>query len=126
MILIGGIIAFILSILIGLILSYSLSKPIQKLTESAKQIKQGKLNNEVKFISKDEIGELAESFDEMRLGLKDRNDLLNALLKTFRGKLGKVATILVRKNVDELVKKNPRIKKILPKSLKKIEQKEVK
>ena len=53
----------------------------------------------------------------MRLGLKDRNQLLNSLLNTFKGKFGNLATILVRKNVQELVKKNPRIGKILPKSL---------
>ena len=57
-------------------------------------------------------------------GIKDRDDLLNSLLKTFEGKFGKVARILVRKNVDELVKKNPRIEKILPKSFRKSNKKE--
>jgi len=53
------------------------------------------------------------------LGLKDRNDLLDSLLKTFKGKFGNIATILVRKDVSELINKNPRIEKILPSYLRK-------
>ena len=75
--------------------------------------------------SKDEIGELAETFDKMRLQLKqkealaikDRNDLLNSLLNTFKGKFGKVATVLVINSTRELMEKNSRIIKILPKSI---------
>ena len=94
-----------------------LTKPIEALTKASKELKKGNLNYAVKPVSKDEIGELAKTFDEMRLGLKDRNDLLNSLLNTFKGKFGNLATILVRKNIQELIKKNPRIEKILPKSL---------
>ncbi len=57
-------------------------------------------------------------------GINDRDKLLNSLLKTFKGKFGNIATILVRKDVQEMVKKNPRIEKILPESLKKSSKKE--
>ena len=93
------------------------TNPINELTICANKIKQGNLDKKCEVKSKDELEELAKAFDEMRLGLKDRNDLLNSLLKTFQGKFGNLATILVRKNIQELVKKNPRIEKILPKSL---------
>ncbi len=43
--------------------------------------------------------------------------MLNSLLNAFKGKFGNIATIIVRKNIQELVKKNPRIEKILPKNL---------
>ena len=43
--------------------------------------------------------------------------LLNTLLAAFKGKFGKIATILVRRNVQELVDNNPRIKGVLPKAL---------
>jgi len=56
--------------------------------------------------------------------IADRDELLDSLLKTFEGKFGKVASILMRKNVNELIKKNPRIEKILPKSLRKSNKKE--
>ncbi len=107
-------------LILGFLLYFTIkyfTKPIQDLTKSANQIKRSNLSRAVKVTSKDEIGELAKRFDEMRLGLKDRNDLLKSLLKTFKGKFGNLATILVRKNVQELVKKNPRIQKILPKSI---------
>ena len=116
LIIISGIIT-IIAVLIGLFLAKSITKPIQKLSESTKKIKQGNLNIKCEVKSKDEIGELAQTFDEMRLGLKDRNQLLNSLLTSFKGKFGNIATILVRKDVQQLVEKNPRIEKILPKSL---------
>ncbi|MFH1668448.1 MAG: HAMP domain-containing protein [Candidatus Woesearchaeota archaeon] len=115
--LIAIITAVLTSIILGLYIASSISRPIQKLTESAKRIKQGDLDEKCESVSKDEIGELAKSFDEMRLGLKDRNDLLNSLLNTFKGKFGNLATIIVRGNIQELVDKNPRIKNILPKSI---------
>jgi len=112
-----------LIIFFGVFVSFLISKLIlselfklQKLTE---EISAGKLESEVTVSSNDEIGELAKSFDKMRLGLKDRNDLLDSLLKTFKGKFGNIATILVRKDVSELINKNPRIEKILPSYLRK-------
>ena len=65
----------------------------------------------------DEIEELASSFNRMRIGLKDRNDLLESLLKAFEGKFGKVATIVMSRDVSALARKNPRILGILPKKL---------
>jgi len=105
-----------LGIVVYLLIQHFIN-PLDKLTKATKQIKTGNLNYQVKIKTKDELEELANSFDDMRLGLKDRNDLLNSLLTTFKGKFGNLATILVRKNVQELVNKNPRIAKILPKSL---------
>ena len=112
--------SLILIVMLALITYFTVTyftKPIRQLTTAAREIKEGNLDHEVKIKSKDEIGELAKTFNEMRLGLKDRNDLLNTLLSTFKGKFGNIATILVRKNVQKLVEKNPRIEKILPKSL---------
>jgi len=65
----------ILAIVIGIFLSRSISKPVHELTKAAKKFKKGNLGHKIKVQSKDELGELAETFDEMRLGLKDRNDV---------------------------------------------------
>ena len=118
---------FLVFLLIGVFLSFliyllilKITKPIENLAKNTRKIAKGKLNEEINPEGDDEIKGLSKSFNEMRIGLKDRNDLLNSLLKTFKGKFGKVAIILVRHNIDELIKKNPRIKKILPDSLKKI------
>ena len=98
----------------------SISDPIVRLTKVAGNISKGKfdasVNPEIKE-SRSEIGQLARTLDEMRLGLKDRSDLLKSLLKSFEGKFGQIATILVRQNVQQLAKKNPSIYKILPKSM---------
>jgi len=108
----------ILGLIIYLIIFY-FTKPIKKLTKCADRIKKGNLNKKCRIKTKDELEDLAQSFDEMRLAIKDRNDLLESLLKSFKGKFGNIATILARKNIEKLVKKNPRTEKILPKSLKK-------
>jgi len=128
------VISTITLLLVGLtsfFIADNISKPVQDLTKASTELKKGNLDYKIKIHSEDEIGELAKTFDDMRISLKkssaqdiqDRDDLLNSLLKTFEGKMGNVAKILARKNVDELVKKNPRIEKILPKSLKKSKEK---
>jgi len=119
------IIAFIGSVVLGLLISNSISKPIQELTKASQELKKGNLNYEIKIKSKDEIGELAETFNEMRmklkeresLAIKDRNELLNSILNSFTGKFGNIAVILMRKNIQDLVNKNPRIMKMLPKEM---------
>jgi len=114
----------LVTIIFGIFYPLKLMKDIgyslKQLGRSTKQISRGKLNLSIDATLKnsgDEIGELSQTFDEMRLGLKDRNELLNSLLNTFKGKFGKVATVLVINSVRELIEKNPRIIKILPKSL---------
>lgn len=107
----------VLAIVFGIYLSRRITKPIIGLRDAAVRIGKGRLDAQIKITSKDEIGELSKAFDEMRLGLKDRNDLLNSLLNAFRGKFGNIATIVLRQNIKELARKNPRIAGILPKSL---------
>lgn len=49
----------------GLFISRSISHPIQKLTETARNIAAGDLNKRAQVKSKDEIGQLAGSFNQM-------------------------------------------------------------
>lgn len=64
--LIIAICAVIISIGIGLVISYLISKPIQRLTGAAKAIAKGDLSvQELNIRSKDEIHELAHAFEEM-------------------------------------------------------------
>lgn len=57
------------------LLTYFVSKsiivPIRQLQKAAKQIKEGDLNTSVIPFSKDELGQLALGFDEMRMRLKE-------------------------------------------------------
>lgn len=50
--------------------SKSIIRPIRELQKAAKQIKEGDLNNPIEAMSKDELGQLAQGFDEMRIRLK--------------------------------------------------------
>lgn len=55
----------ILAIILGLIISRSISKPIYKMVEAADKLAIGDVNVNVKADTKDEIGHLAESFERM-------------------------------------------------------------
>jgi len=57
--------ALILSIGVGVLIFYSISNPIAKLTAAAIQIGAGKLRTQIKVNSNDEIGDLATSFNKM-------------------------------------------------------------
>jgi len=64
------IIGFIVSIFLGLYIARSISKPITKLKDAADKIAKGNLAEPVEIKRGNEIGELAESFDNMRYSLK--------------------------------------------------------
>lgn len=53
----------------------SISKPLDKLKEAANQIKDGNLDFKVEVYTKDELGQLAQSFEEMRSRLKELNEI---------------------------------------------------
>ena len=73
---------FITIVFMYVLLRFIIVKPISEMEKGVKSIAKGNLNYKVDVKSKDEIGELAQTFDEMRLGLRDRNQLLNSLLTT--------------------------------------------
>ena len=56
-------------------MSRSIIRPIRKLQKAASLIKEGNLNVEIKAESKDEFGQLAQGFEEMRIRLKESIDL---------------------------------------------------
>jgi methyl-accepting chemotaxis protein len=58
-------IALILIIIIAIFIANSISKPIQSMASTAKLMAEGKINQEITYKSRDEIGELADSFREM-------------------------------------------------------------
>lgn len=81
----SGIGAF--ALLFGVILAYLFSRrlavPIRELTRATGAVKSGDLTTRITIQSRDEIGELAASFNEMTEGLQQRD--------AYRGILGKVS-----------------------------------
>jgi signal transduction histidine kinase len=55
--------------------SRSIIRPLRALKRAAGEIKEGNLSYEVKAASRDEIGELAVAFEEMRIKLKESIDM---------------------------------------------------
>ena len=61
--------ASVVALLIGMFLSRTLTRPIRELTEATQAVAEGNLGSQVSIRSKDEMGELAESFNKMSTDL---------------------------------------------------------
>lgn len=62
--------AVVFALIMGVFLSRSISNPITRLKDMADKISKGNLAEPIEIKGKDEISELAESFDNMRYSLK--------------------------------------------------------
>ena len=56
-----------------------ITNPLRTLSSSAKQLERGDYSNEVRLRSRDEIGELAQSFETMRLAIQTREGEIRRL-----------------------------------------------
>ena len=73
--LVGALGAVALSLLLGLLLSSTLTRPLQELIIATRDVAQGNLEREVPVRSKDELGDLTKSFNQMSSRLKHSRDL---------------------------------------------------
>ena len=64
------IISFVLALAIGFLLSNSIRSPLKKLTQAAELLSSGDLGVQIEVPSKDEIGQLADSFNKMSKNLR--------------------------------------------------------
>ncbi|WP_078378501.1 sensor histidine kinase [Sutcliffiella halmapala] len=55
--------------------SKSIIKPVQQLTKAAKEISEGNLDSPIQALKEDELGQLSNTFDAMRLKLKEAREL---------------------------------------------------
>ncbi|MCP4358882.1 MAG: HAMP domain-containing protein [Chloroflexi bacterium] len=63
--LLAAVAAVTVSLLLGIILSRSLTRPLQELTNATQKVAQGDLSQQVPVRSEDELGRLAASFNQM-------------------------------------------------------------
>ncbi|MCL2407839.1 MAG: cell wall metabolism sensor histidine kinase WalK, partial [Defluviitaleaceae bacterium] len=70
MFLMGLLMAFVLAVFMGIVFASSINKPIRVLTNKAKEFARGELDMVADVHSRDEIGQLAESFNNMARDLK--------------------------------------------------------
>jgi signal transduction histidine kinase len=67
--------AVLVALLLGILLTRTLTNPLKALTQAAHRISQGKLEQEVKVTSNDEIGQLATAFNRMSQEVAHENQL---------------------------------------------------
>lgn len=77
--LLGGI-GVLLTVIVGIVLSKTLTRPIDQLVKSAQVIGQGELSQRVEVSSPDELGVLGETLDVMRQQLAARDEQLRQML----------------------------------------------
>jgi len=77
-------VAFILAVAGGYFLSRTISNPITKLKDAAIELGKGDLNKRAQVKSKDEIGVLAASFNEMADDIQKRNEELQTMNEELR------------------------------------------
>ena len=67
--------AVLASVFLGVLLARSLTRPLRELTEATEKVAKGDLEQQVPIRSKDELGELAASFNQMSSDLALSRDL---------------------------------------------------
>jgi signal transduction histidine kinase len=65
----SAIVAILMALILGGLLAFTMTRSLRDLTEATVDIAQGRFGKQVKVRSKDEIGELAMSFNQMSLDL---------------------------------------------------------
>jgi len=66
----GGV---VVALILGSVVARSLTRPIREITDATRALAQGKLKNEVTVHTNDELGELAQSFNQMSADLARAN-----------------------------------------------------
>ena len=75
-----AVVGALLTVVVGLVLARTITRPIQKLVAAAREIGQGRLQHEVDSSARDEIGYLGETMEEMRNKLLARDAQLRQML----------------------------------------------
>ena len=68
------------AIILGFILARSITQPLGKLVKASEKIGRGNYNEPIPPLSKDEVGRLSETMEEMRKGILERERELKAMV----------------------------------------------
>jgi signal transduction histidine kinase len=71
----GALGATILALVVGVLLARAISRPVKELTEGTQRVARGELGHQVPVRTKDELGALAASFNQMSTDLATSNHL---------------------------------------------------
>lgn len=70
---VAGFVGMLVALIFGILLARSLARPVRDLTDATHLIAQGSLNQQVPVRSQDELGKLAQSFNQMSANLAKAN-----------------------------------------------------
>lgn len=76
----AGVAAVLLALFLGLFLAHRLTRPLRQLTHATRQMAEGNLLQQVHITSQDELGELANSFNQMAAALSQAEQQRQQLL----------------------------------------------
>jgi signal transduction histidine kinase len=110
LVLILGVVAAILAVGAGLIISRSIYVPLQGLKAAAAEIGKGKLDTQIEIKTNDEVGQLAASFEKMLNDLKKTTTSIDNLNREITER--KKAEESVRLAYQELEKSNKELKEM--------------
>ena len=85
--------SLIIAIFLGIAVSYGITKPIKELVTGAREIGKGNLRHKIALDSRDEIGELAESFNTMAKDLLVQRTELVSREKAFKRSIREIETV---------------------------------
>jgi len=97
-----------LAVLMSTIISRSITKPIAGLAKRADQIAQGELGSVIHINARDEIGDLAQSFNRMSSSLKENHDRLEQKISdliTLQKLSSRVSSVLEKEELMHLIVK---------------------
>jgi len=117
-----GIICVIISVAVVFVLSKTITNPIHKLVAAAEKFGEGDFDTEIKINSKDEIGYLGETMEQMRMNILKRDDQMKLMLANvaheIRNPLGGIE--LFSEIIAEELEQNDHAKKHLTKISKEV------
>lgn len=87
--------AVLFTVLVSIGLSKRVTDPIEKLTEFARRISRGDFDCRAKLESRDEIGELAEAFNQMSATIRDKVTLISDGKSKLEAVLGSMANGII-------------------------------
>ena len=83
-IIVVALVALVAAIIVGFVAARIISRPIKKLRDAADMVGEGKIGARVDILTKDEIGDLASSFNEMAASLDHSTEQHEILVEDLR------------------------------------------
>ena len=79
-----GVVGMVFAVVLSIFLARSIVVPIERLSQATQQIKAGAFGTQVETRSKDEVGELATTFNEMSIAIQERDQQVSRMAEELR------------------------------------------